>query len=820
MQQLPYPKSAEVRATKPLELIHSDICGPFPTSTIGGKLYFLTFIDDYTRYTIIYLLAKKDKTLGKLKEFIGITRNKFGRTIKTLRTDNGGEYTSKDVEEFLSSNGIKHQLTIPFSPPQNGVSERKNRSLTEMTRCLLSESKLPNKFWGEAVNTANYLQNRLPTKACEKTPYELWSGRKPSLAHIKQFGCTAYAYVHKQNRRKLDQRATQGTFVGYDQRSKGYRIYTGENRITISRSVKFVEQLPTNQSIEISPHSDVTDEINEETETESQITSNEEPRRSDRTTKGKPPERLGCLADEAKSMPEKYDDLEKLDPKEKEKWLLAINEEISSLSKTKTWDLVDLPPGKKPIGCRWTFKLKKNEDGTIIRHKARLVAKGYSQKFGTDYDHTFAPVVRHTTLRTFLAAAAYSKMHVRHADVTTAFLHGNLEEEIYMVQPEGTVQAGQEQKVCRLKKSLYGLKQAARAWNKRIEEVLKNEGFSQSTADPCLFIDKSRTDTILITLYVDDILIACANEDRIVKLIKHLNEFFEVKDLGKIRNYLGINIKTENFNFYLNQKSKIEELKKNFCPDTYKPSWTPMSTSYSKEEDASPPVDNTNYRRAIGALLYIATVTRPDIALAVNLLSRKNESPSKNDWKAVLRLIDYLHSTKDIYLQIDSDSSPILTCYTDADYASDLTTRRSTGGNLFFLGNNPIFWSTKRQNCISLSSTESELISAATAAQELKWIIELLKDFGLSQTLPIKLYEDNKSTISLIQNGKMNTRLKHINVKYFFLREMNESKIIDIAYCNTNSMIADILTKPLPKPKFVELRNKLNLISAFPEILD
>ncbi|XP_054715533.1 uncharacterized protein LOC129225011 [Uloborus diversus] len=189
-----------------------------------------------------------------------------------------------------------------------------------------------------------------------------------------------------------------------------------------------------------------------------------------------------------------------------------------------------------------------------------------------------------------------------------------------------------------------------------------------------------------------------------------------------------------------------------------------MDTSYPKEEDSClPHVDNTQYRQAIGALLYIATVTRPDITFTVNILSRKDESPNEKDWKAVLRVIEYLDSTKDIYLQIDSSSPPTLTCYTDADFASDLATRKSTGGTVFFLGNNPIFWSTKRQNCVSLSSTESELISAATAAQELKWILDLIKDFGLIQKLPVKMFEDNKSTISLIQHGKMNTRLKHLN---------------------------------------------------------
>ncbi|KFM63066.1 Retrovirus-related Pol polyprotein from transposon TNT 1-94, partial [Stegodyphus mimosarum] len=320
MQQIPYPKAASVRARRPLELIHSDICGPMPTPSIGGKLFFVTFIDDFTGYTVIYLLAKNSEVLSKLKDFVGITRNKFGRTMQTLRTDNGGEYTSEKMEEFLSNNGIKHQLTVPFSPPQNGVSERKNRSLTEMPRCLLSQSRLPNKFWGGAVNTANYIQNSLPTRACDKTPYELWRGRKPNLAHMKQFGCTAYAYIHKENRKKLDQKVTEEIFVGYDQRSKGYLIYTGE---------------------------DV--ENDEETTEKHKVVSEEEPRRSEMKTKGKPPERLGYLTNTTKTISENFKDLDKLNSEEKEKWLLAVDEEINSLSQNKTWELFELPVGKKPV---------------------------------------------------------------------------------------------------------------------------------------------------------------------------------------------------------------------------------------------------------------------------------------------------------------------------------------------------------------------------------------------------------------------------------------------------------------------------------------
>ncbi|GBM94626.1 Copia protein [Araneus ventricosus] len=197
LSEFPYPKEAKYRAAHPLDLVHSDLCGPMPTQSVNGKYYFFTFVDDYSRYSMIYLLSKKDEVLSKLKEYIAMTRNKFGRMLKVLKSDNGGEYIGKEIEDFLKEQGIVHQFTVPYSPQQNGVSERKNRTLIEMTRCLLSEANLPQRFWAEAAMTATYLQNHLPTKPKGKTPYELWTNRKPNLSHIRVFGCKAYAYIQK-----------------------------------------------------------------------------------------------------------------------------------------------------------------------------------------------------------------------------------------------------------------------------------------------------------------------------------------------------------------------------------------------------------------------------------------------------------------------------------------------------------------------------------------------------------------------------------------------------------------------------------------------
>ncbi|UYV67412.1 hypothetical protein LAZ67_5000499 [Cordylochernes scorpioides] len=467
----PFPKKTEYRATETLQLVHSDVCDPLPTNSLSGKRYFITFTDDYSRYTKVYLLKGKDEVYEKIKDYVISAHTEFGKNIQTIRTDNGREYVNRQVEDFLNQSGIKHQLTVPYSPAQNGVTERKNRSLMEMTRCMLFDSGLPQSLWAEAVTTANYLHNRIPSKATDKTPFELWTNRKPSLKHLKRVGCKAFAYIPKIKRNKLDSKVIEGIFLGYDDRSKGYRILHDTDNITISRSVKFLEkengfhhastkttspqvlstdltssyhignaeesQEPGTQSENLED-SETEDYIQPSTSTGTQMVTQ---RRSTRPTKGIPPIRNDYMLYKTEAQdiqtPTSYSEVLQLPKIEREKWLQAMNEELNSLEKNNVWELTPLPKDKKIIGCKWTYKQKLNSKGEIERYKARLVAKGFNQKFGRDYEETFAPIVKHSTIRAFLAASVYKGMQVNHLDVKTAFLHGDLDKELYMELPEG-----------------------------------------------------------------------------------------------------------------------------------------------------------------------------------------------------------------------------------------------------------------------------------------------------------------------------------------------------------------------------------------------
>ncbi|UYV69497.1 hypothetical protein LAZ67_6003814 [Cordylochernes scorpioides] len=854
LTETPFPKKTEYRATETLQLVHSDICGPLPTNSLSGKRYFITFTDDYSRYTKIYLLKGKDEAYEKIKDYVISAHTEFGKNIQTIRTDNGREYVNRQVEDFLNQSGIKHQLTVPYSPAQNGVAERKNRSLMEMTRCMLFDSGLPQSLWAEAVTTANYLHNRIPSKATDKTPFELWTNRKPSLKHLKRFGCKAFAYIPKIKRNKLDSKVIEGIFLGYDDRSKGYRILHDTDNITISRSVKFIEkengfhlastkttspqvlstdltssnhignaeesQEPGTQSENLED-SETEDYLQPGTSTGTQVVTQ---RRSTRPTKGIPPIRNDYMLYKTEAQdiqtPTNYSEVLQLPKIEREKWLQAMNEELNSLEKNNVWELTPLPKDKKIIGCKWTYKQKLNSKGEIERYKARLVAKGFNQKFGRDYEETFAPIVKHSTIRAFLAASVYKGMQVIHLDVKTAFLHGDLDKELYMELPEG-LHTKHTNEVCKLKKAIYGLKQAGRSWNTKIASTLIKNNFKQSIVDPCLFTKNEENHSIYLILYVDDMLLASDSEIIIQNTVKTLEKEFEIKNLGDPTQFIGIEIsRNREGELLLSQKNKIQKLVERYNLQEAKPTFTPMESGYPGISDEKLLPNNVQYQQLIGSLLYLSVVSRPDIAAPVCILSSRNQNPRNCDWNAAKRIVRYLKTTKELELRISNQKPPTLEAYSDATWASDNTDRKSLSGNLFLLGSNPISWMTGKQGCVSLSSTEAELISAAEASQELLWLLDLLKDLELEQKAPIYFHQDNQSCLKICSSEKVSSRTKHIATKIHHLKDLQKKTVIKMVYCPTGDMKADILTKPLPRPTFEKLRYNLVIPHAVYAIPD
>lgn len=501
-------------------------------------------------------------------------------------------------------------------------------------------------------------------------------------------------------------------------------------------------------------------------------------------------------------------------------WKLAMDEEYNSLIKQGTWILRELPPGRKAIKCKWVYKVKYNTSGNIERYKARLVAKGYSQKYGIDYNETFSPVVRLDSIRLMLALVAKMDMDMIHFDVKTAFLHGKLEEDIYMQQPEGYEKGSG---VCWLKKSIYGLKQASRAWNKCFTDFLKRFSLNPLVKDSCILIrdlDKQNS-ALMIAIYVDDGL-ACSNNRLLLhEVTEHLKTKFEITIMDP-KCFVGLEIQRDRSNRLLlvDQKYYVRKIIERFEMSNSKQVSTPCDpnqklTKMGVDDGQDGKIVDVRYREAIGSLMYVMTGSRPDIAYSVNLLARYCESPRLSHWKAVKRVFQYLNSTPTYGIMYGKGRDQVgdLECYVDSDYASDIDTRKSVTGYVLKYFGGPIVWKSTKQATVATSTTEAEFVAASQACKETMWARQLLHELNAPPKQPTNIYVDNQGAIKLIVNNQIHSKSKHIDIKYMFVREVVQLGKVEIKYVRSEDNQADILTKALPRDRFEKLRSHLAIVS-------
>jgi hypothetical protein len=404
-----------------------------------------------------------------------------------------------------------------------------------------------------------------------------------------------------------------------------------------------------------------------------------------------------------------------------------MKSELDALAKTGTWKIVDLPPNVKPIGSKWVYKVKLKADGSIERYKARLVAKGYNQVEGLDFFDTFSPVAKLTTVRMLLVVAAIKGWHIHQLDVNNTFLHGELQENVYMTIPDG-VQCSKPNQVCKLLKSLYGLKQASRKWYEKLTSLLVREGYTQSTSDYSLFTLNHTNDFTALLIYVDDIILTGTSLNEIDRIRTILDDNFKIKDLGIVKYFLGLEVAHSKAGISLSQRKYCLDLLHDSGLLGSKPASTPLDPSIKlHNDDGKPYEDISQYRRLVGKLLYL-TNTRPDIAYATQQLSQFLHKPIVTHYKAACRVIRYLKHNPGRGLIFHRNSEMQLLGYSDADWAGCLDTRKSTTSYCFFLGSSLISWKAKKQSTISKSSSEAEYRALSAATCELMWLQYLLKD--------------------------------------------------------------------------------------------
>ncbi|KAM2871516.1 hypothetical protein FF1_019150 [Malus domestica] len=688
-----------------------------------------------------------------------------------------------------------------------------------MVRSMMSSANLPVSFWGYALYTAAYLLNRVPSKSVSQTPYEIWHGKSTNLNHIKIWGCPAY--VKRLEADKLEARSIKCYFVGYSKQTLGYEFYNPDDKkVFVARTAMFLEdEFVLNGSSEKTIELKEINEINDEPQTSTQQDDNPvpeplAPRRSERVNK--PPKRYGLDNDfdelyllgdnETKEDPRDY--TEAMSDIDSKRWQEAMKSEMDSMYQNQVWTLVDPPEGIVPVGNKWVFKRKIGVDGNVETYKARLVAKGYRQREGIDYEETFSPVAMIKSIRILLAIAAYHDYEIWQMDVKTAFLNGYLEEELYMTQPEGFVSKSEKPKVCKLQRSIYGLKQASRSWNIRFDTEIKTFGFAQNEDDNCVYQKVVGEAVVFLVLYVDDILLF-GNDTAVLSSVKvWLSKTFHMKDLGDASYVLGIKLYRDRSRklIGLSQSMYIDKVLSRFQMEQSKKGFLPVGHGIhlSKSMEPKTPEEIRQmscipYASAIGSLMYAMICTRPDIAYAVSITSRYQSNPGLEHWTAVKTVLKYLRRTKDMFLVYGGASELRVEGYTDADFQSDVDDRSSNSGYVFTLNGGAVSWKSKKQSVIADSTTEAEYVAAAEAGKETFWMMKFIAELGVVPTItsPVTLYCDNNGAIAQAKEPRAHQKNKHIDRRFNIIRRYAAEGKINILKIASADNVADPLTKPM-----------------------
>ena len=810
-------------ATQPLQRVHSDVCGPIDPVSREGHKYIINFIDEYSSMIFVYCLRSKDEASAALQRFIADVAP-IGK-VKELHSDNGGEYLGHSLQKVLLDNNIKHTTTTPYTPYQNGKSERSWRSLLEMSRCLISDAQLAKSYWPYAVKHSQYLRNRSYQRRTKSTAYELFTNLKPDMRKIYKFGSTCTYYMDG-NKQKLDARGQPGIYLGVNPRNKGYYVLDN-NKVVNTRNVTVHVGADNSQCCDEEPdtyglpHSTTSlptmpaDSGSSTRDSESVVT--HLPTQVEQQTYDRPKRERKTpahLSDYYLSVTETHTDYvyntslipttyeEAITSEDAAQWKAAMDTEMATLQANDTWVIKPLPPNRDETKGRWVYNVKQGKQQGQTQFKARYVARGYSQVPGIDYDETYSPTTRFTSIRTLLQKAVNENLHLHQLDVKGAYLNAPIDKDKYIQQPPGYEKSCDKgmKLTCHLNKSLYGLKQSGRNWHTTFTDHIKSIGYKASNVDPCLYTKDVNSDQIIILFWVDDIIIGSANQSLIDKAKQDLHNKFKMDDRGQLQWFLGIDfLRMNNGHYQMSQERYAEAILRRFNMSNCKPAQTPADKSIhlTKATDDNELDNNFPYRQAIGSLIYLMTGTRPDLSWIVSKLSQFLDKPTAAHTTAVKRVLRYIQATKSYSLTFTPSNGTLLG-YSDSDWGGDIDKRHSTTGYVFTIGESaPISWKSHKQPVVALSSSEAEYMAMVEATKEALYLRQLLVPLKMTQDQPTTLRVDNQSAIALATNtAKHHSRSKHIDIRYHFIRLQTD---VVYAYVETKSNLADIFTKPLDK---------------------
>jgi hypothetical protein len=844
------------KADAPGDLLHTDICGRMAIPSKGGSLYFIIYKDDATSYRFVFCVHRKSEALKCFQNVCKMIFHDTGRQVRAIRSDRGGEFANKAFDKYLSDNFIRREFTAPYTPEQNLVAERENRTIMEGVCSCLYQAQIHQSFWAEAVQYVVYTLNRTGTRLLGGfTPYEAYTGIIPSVSHMHPFGCPVYIHIPAPLRKKLDPKAQKGIFVSYSEETKGYRVWLPDKQqIVTTRDVTFDEasfliqtfpptvntlpsliplpacltasnseleetvipppppepdpipNIPLSQSVLLPPEQNLPSIA-------SSSSTNPNPDSTPAMSRRQinPPSRYGdwyysfsAVAGTLPSVSKTYK--EALESPLAHKWKEACDDKFDSLLTNHTWRLTNLPAGRKAIKCKWVFALKTKPDGSLEHFKARLVAKGCSQIPGVDFKETYSPTVKYDSIRSILAIAAAKDLEMRQFDIKTAFLHGGLEEEIYMNQIQGYEDKQYPSAVYLLLKALYGLRQASRAWALKMTAFLKEFDLVQAPVDHCVYYSATNGVITIVTIFVDDGLICSTNLERIDSILRFMSDVFVTK-VFEPEMYIGLHITRDRRNrtitidqeLYI-QKKIIEQYGLSDAHAVSTPADPTSRLTAHSNSDQMNLEPTFPFSNMVGSIQFAALTTRCDISYATSAVAtyKRQSAPTHAHCNAVKRIGRYLKGTKHLKLTLGGHSGTgVLTAYTDADYGSDPYDRKSRTGYVIFYNNGPVSWGSKKQTCVATSTTHAEYIALYTATKEVIWCRRLLAAVGEIQPGPTIVHSDSQSAMRLAINPEFHANTKHIDIKYHYTREEIVLHSIRLQYIHTTAQIADLLTKPL-----------------------
>ncbi|SGY55114.1 BQ5605_C006g03969 [Microbotryum silenes-dioicae] len=857
--RLPFPDS-DSHSSETLGLVHSDVLS-FPTPSLTGKRYLVTFLDDHSRKLWAYAIDHKSDVFPTFKTWLAEVELETNARLKILRSDNGGEYRSNAFTEFCKSRGIRRQYSIPYTPQQNGRAERVNLSIVEGVLALLADSRLPATFWDEAAAYFVYCKNRCSHSALAKqTPESAWNGQRTTATALHPFGCAAWLTIAPDLRNKLDPKARRMIFTGYDLASKAFRFLDHSvNKIVLGRNATFLDNdfpglqddapvnladteryvvIPTDPpapaiktrtplpQVRFDPPAVHHPDFSTYREPASAEESPDELDLIGRPSHDESPDELAFLIRHHRAFIATDDDVsdaeaiqpvksitsdpqtwrEAMSSDKREVWAKAATDEFNSMRDDfKVFTINDrstVPAGATIVTSKFVWKTKRNALGDVTGHKARLVAQGNRQRDGIDFNETFAPVARFSSIRSLLALAAANGLHVHQADINKAYLHGDLDHDIWMTAPRGFDLPSD--KVLQLRRSIYGLKQAGRIWNQHIDASLRALGYMAMGTDHCVYsrLD-DRQSPHYIALYVDDLLMISPDLAEIERVISGLEQRYGVKRLGPAEYILGIQIRRLNDgSIALCQERYIMDVLARFHFDTTTRGATvPMTPGLSLTAIPGQGTEQIRswYLQAIGSLLYISLGTRPDIAFAVSYLARFANNPGQRHWIAVKHVLRYLRATYRDELLYTRGKTGItgMVGYSDANWGACVDTSVSTMGFVFYIAGSAVSWSSKRQSRVADSTTDAEYLALSHAGKEGIYLSQLLEELHVQSGIPAHICTDNEAAAAVARDPVRASGTQHIRLREHFVRDMVNRGEISLSHVGTSNMVADIFTKAI-----------------------